>query len=168
MPRRARSASTQTTPMETQTAPARGRRTPLEEGLELWSQFARETGQTASEFLRKFSEEQQKSYTVWLESFQRASRPGQAPSEGREAQARLQEWNRRTEEINARLREAMSAAMEPQRQLVDLWSRALFPMSRASNPGPSRPTPPAAPTTGAPTSSSERGTVGRRWLEQHI
>ncbi len=72
---------------------------PLEEGIELWTRFARETGETVTEFLRRFGEEQQKNYESWVASLNDATRTTSRDRETQEVQSRLEEWNRRAEEI---------------------------------------------------------------------
>ncbi|MDE1821361.1 MAG: hypothetical protein KGJ23_13240 [Euryarchaeota archaeon] len=102
-------------------------RAPLEEGLELWTRFARETGETVTEFLRRFGEEQQKNYESWSTSLADVTRPAMRDRGTQEVQTRLEEWNRRAEEIGTRVRDAFQTALEPQKELLDAWVKPFLP-----------------------------------------
>ncbi len=145
----------------------------LQQSLVAWDRFARDTGATATEFLRRFSEEQRRAYGSWMRAVNEASQPSTpAPTRREEVRSRLEEWNRRTEEIDSSLREAILASAQPQRDLMDLWVRSLFP-SRPASAGTSRQedrpkgeAPPVASTVPSePTPSSAQG---RRWIERHL
>lgn len=107
--------------------PAQNLRAPIEEGVELWTRFARETGETVTDFLRRFGEEQQKNYESWVASVSDAARPAAHDRETQEVQSRAEEWNRRAEEIGARIRDAFQAGLEPQRDLFEAWVRPFLP-----------------------------------------
>lgn len=100
---------------------------PVEEGMNLWTRYARETGETVSEFLRRFGEEQQKSYDAWSASLSEAVRPKFQPPRPETVRARLEEWNRRAETIGARVREAFETSLAPQRELLELWAKPFLP-----------------------------------------
>ncbi len=100
---------------------------PLEEGIELWTRFARETGETVTEFLRRFGEEQQKNYESWVASLNDVTRTTSRDRETQEVQSRLEEWNRRAEEIGARVRDAFQTASSPQKELFETWTRPFLP-----------------------------------------
>jgi len=102
--------------------------TPLEDGMNLWTRYARETGETVTDFLRRFGEEQQKSYDSWAANVTEAVRPKSRPPEVDAARARFEEWNRRAEEIGTRVREAFETGLTPQRELLDLWAKPFLPM----------------------------------------
>jgi hypothetical protein len=123
-----------TPPTETpRAAPAAARsspsapRSPVEESLELWTRFARQTGETVTEYLRRFGDEQQKNYESWSTSLRDATRPTTRPQEVEEVRARLEEWNRRAEEIGARVRDAFQTNLGPQQELFDLWVKPFLP-----------------------------------------
>jgi hypothetical protein len=105
---------------------------PIERGMDLWSRYARETGETVTEFLRRFGEEQQKSYEAWAANVE-TLRPKVRPPEVDMVRARLDEWNRRAEDVGARVREAFDASLAPQRDLLDLWVRPLLPANATSD-----------------------------------
>ena len=100
---------------------------PLEESLDLWTRFAQQTGETVTEYLRRFGKEQQKNYESWAASLRDATRPASHTREAEEVRARFQEWNRRAEEIGERVREAFMATLTPQRELIDLWVKPFLP-----------------------------------------
>jgi hypothetical protein len=101
--------------------------TPIEESIDLWTHFAQQTGETVTEYLRRFGEEQQKNYEAWAASVRDATRPSARASETEEAQARFQEWNRRAEEVGARIRDALQTTIAPQKELFDLWVKPFLP-----------------------------------------
>ncbi len=100
---------------------------PVEESLELWTRFARQTGETVTEYLRRFGGEQQKNYETWTASLRDAARPVAREKEADEVQARFQEWNRRAEEIGERVRDAFQTNLGPQKELIDLWVKPFLP-----------------------------------------
>jgi hypothetical protein len=102
-------------------------KSPIEEGLELWAQFARETGETVTEYLRRFGEEQQKNYESWMSSFRDATKPSSGSMGTEELKVRIEEWNRRAQEVGERIREAFVKTMEPQKDLLDLWVKPFLP-----------------------------------------
>jgi hypothetical protein len=108
-------------------APPMNPRNPIEESLDLWTRFAQQTGETVTEYLRRFGDEQQKNYESWAASFRDATRPATRQKETDEVQARFEEWNRRAEEIGTRVRDAFQTALEPQKELMDLWVTPLLP-----------------------------------------
>lgn len=140
MPRKGsrKSKTTTTTPTETTRTTSSPREestrtsststsAPLEQGLNLWTQFAKETGETISEYLRRFGEEQQKNYESWMTSVADATHPSARDREIQEAQTRLEEWNRRAEEIGNQVRDAFQGAFEPQKDLFTTWVKPFLP-----------------------------------------
>ncbi len=165
MPRRTTSTRLSRPPKKTDPSGSTARRSPMEEGVDLWTRFAMETGKTATEFLRRFSEEQQKAYSSWIGAFSKPSAAPPVASASEEGRSRQEEWTRRTQEVGDRLREAFQTAMVPQRQAMDLWMRTVFPASRSVKEG----TLPA----GAPGTTSSRPPIGpgvarRRWIEGRV
>jgi hypothetical protein len=102
-------------------------RTPIEESIDLWTRFAQQTGETVTEYLRRFGDEQQKNYEAWAASVRDATRPSSRPTETEEVRARFQEWNRRAEEVGARIRDALQTTVGPQKEMFDLWVKPLLP-----------------------------------------
>jgi len=117
----------------TSTASSKGARSsepiasPVEENLNLWTRYARETGETVTDFLRRFGEEQQKSYDSWAASFTEAARPKARPPEIDAARAQFEEWNRRAEQIGTRVLEAFEMGLAPQRELLERWAKPFLP-----------------------------------------
>lgn len=109
------------------TPPKAASRTPIEESLDLWTRFAQQTGDTVTEYFRRFGNEQQKTYEAWAASARDATRPPSRPSETEEAQARFQEWNRRAEEVGARIRDALQSTIGPQKDMFALWAKPFLP-----------------------------------------
>lgn len=112
--------------------PRTSHRNPLEESFELWTRFARQTGETVTEYLRRFGEEQQKNYESWATSLRDATRPMAHSRETEEVQARFQEWNRRAQEIGERVRDAFLTSLGPQKELIDLWVKPFLPKEATS------------------------------------
>jgi len=100
---------------------------PFEAGLEMWTQYARETGEAVTEFLHRFGDEQQKTYTAWAASVSEAARPKLQEAEAPSVRARFDEWNRQAEEVGQRVREAFEKSFAPQRELLELWVKPLLP-----------------------------------------
>jgi hypothetical protein len=104
-----------------------GLNAPIEEGLALWTRYARETGDTVTDFLRKFGEEQQKSYETWAANLSESLRPKYRPPAAEAVRTRLEEWNRQAEEVGARVRDAFEKSLTPQRELLELWVKPFLP-----------------------------------------
>lgn len=102
-------------------------KSPIEEGLELWARFARDTGETVTGYLRRFGEEQQKNYESWMSAVRDASKPSLRVMGTDELNARVEEWNRRAQEVGERIRDAFLKTMEPQKELLELWVKPLLP-----------------------------------------
>jgi len=107
--------------------PSEATRNPIEEGLDLWTRYARETGETVTDFLRRFGEEQRKSYDAWASTLSEAVRPKLAATEAPAVQARFDEWNRQSAEVGSRVREAFEKSLAPQRELLELWAKPFLP-----------------------------------------
>lgn len=95
--------------------------------MNLWTRYSRETGETVTDFLRRFGEEQQKSYDTWSANLTEALRPKFHPPEAQAVRARFEEWNRQAELIGARVREAFETSLAPQRELLELWAKPFLP-----------------------------------------
>lgn len=99
----------------------------IEQGLSLWTQYARETGESVADFLRRFGEEQQKSYETWAANLPDALRPKLRPADARVAQERFDKWTHQAEEIGNRVREAFETTLKPQAELLELWTKPFLP-----------------------------------------
>lgn len=107
-------------------------KTPFQEGYEVWTRFAKQTGDTFGEYLRRFGEEQQKNYERWMTTLRESSSPS-PPGRGRdEMKARMEEWNRVSREIADRVTEAFLSSLGPQRQTFELWMRPFLPKEGSS------------------------------------
>ena len=100
---------------------------PIEEGLALWTRYARETGATVTDFLRQFGEEQQKGYDTWAAALSETLRPKYRPPAAEAVRTRFDEWNRQAEEVGARVRDAFEKSLAPQRDLLELWVKPFLP-----------------------------------------
>jgi hypothetical protein len=69
-------------------------RAPIEEALSLWTQYARDTGETVTEFLRRFGDEQQKVYDTWAANLSAAASPKPRVPGAEDVRRRLDAWNR--------------------------------------------------------------------------
>jgi hypothetical protein len=129
-PGRPRKSKPTTTPNEASAPSSPPKATgpsPLEESIDLWTRFSQQAGETVTEYLRRFGDEQQKNYEAWAASVRDATHASSRSSETEEAQARFQEWNRRAEEVGARIREALQTTVAPQKELFDLWVKPFLP-----------------------------------------
>jgi len=128
---RTRAAPRKTKPMgATDPGPARPSEpmgAPVEEALGLWARYARETGETVADFMRRFGEEQQKSYESWNAQLTESLRPKAPKTEADAARARFEEWNRQAEAIGKRIREAFETSLAPQRELFEQWAQPFLP-----------------------------------------
>jgi len=107
-------------------------RSPFEEGFELWARSARETGDTVTEYLRRFGEEQQKSYESWASAYRDMSQPRGHGKDTEEVRERFDEWNRRAQDIGEAVRDAFLKMLEPQKELLDLWLKPSLPKEPTS------------------------------------
>jgi hypothetical protein len=105
----------------------RSAKTPLEEGVDVWTHFAKQTGDTFEEFLRRFGEEQQKNYERWVAALKETSTPPPAGAGKEEMRARLDQWNKVSKEIADRVTEAFLSTLGPQRETFEKWMRPLLP-----------------------------------------
>jgi hypothetical protein len=129
-PGRPRKSETNASPREEvpRTSPPKANgRNPIEESMDLWTHFAQQTGETVTEYLRRFGDEQQKNYEAWAASARDATQPTTRPSDAEEVQARFQEWNRRAQDVGARIRDALQTTLGPQKELLDLWVKPFLP-----------------------------------------
>lgn len=108
-------------------APPRAHPSPFEESVELWTRFSKQTGETVTEYLRRFGEEHQRNYETWATSLRDATRSTERERELKEVRSRFDEWNRRAEEIGGRVREAFQKTVEPERELFELWMKPFLP-----------------------------------------
>jgi hypothetical protein len=99
----------------------------FEQGLNVWTRFARETGETVTEFLHKFGDEQQKNYVAWAAKLSEAGRPKLQETEAPLVRARFDEWNRQADELGRRIREAFERSFSPQRELFEQWVKPFVP-----------------------------------------
>jgi hypothetical protein len=109
------------------TGRTRSTKTPLEEGMDVWTQFAKQTGDTFGEFLRRFGEEQQKNYERWVAALKETSMASPAGAGKEEMKARLEQWNKVSREISERVTEAFLTTLGPQRETFEKWMRPLLP-----------------------------------------
>ncbi|MDE1819657.1 MAG: hypothetical protein KGI98_02245 [Euryarchaeota archaeon] len=146
MPRKTRTTSSEPAPTANPRTTTTNAPASLSNGMEVWTRFVAETGKTATEFLTRFSEQQQKSYASWIETFNRtASTPRNAEEEA-DAESRREDWSRRTTELGDRMREAFQATLAPQRAMMDVWMRTFLPGSSSESAGRPTVASPAAPT----------------------
>jgi hypothetical protein len=123
------STTTETPRTETRTGPSR---TPLEEGMELWTGFARQSGDAIGEFLRHFGEEQQKNYERWVATLRDTSRPLPSVRETEDVEARFEEWNRVSRQIAEKVTDAFLTTMGPQRETFETIMRPFLPTEASS------------------------------------
>lgn len=108
-------------------APTTGARSPFEQSFELWTRFARETGEAVTDYLRRFGEEQQKSYESWASAMHDMGTPRARTQDAEEVRARFEEWNRRAAEVGEAVRDAFERTLEPQKELFNLWLKPFLP-----------------------------------------
>lgn len=168
MPRGRRASNVKRTPSEPPTAnpsATRPTRSPVDQGIVLWGEFARETGRTATEFLRRFSEEQQRTYSSWIEAASRSPHPSTEEKRAAESPSDLEEWGRRTEEITSSLRDVVRASLGPSWEIAELWMRPFLPQVPRTSKASERTGGSSAGSTVGPSTPSSSG---RRWIEEHI
>jgi hypothetical protein len=102
-------------------------RTPFQEGYDVWTKFAKQTGDTFGEYLRRFGEEQQKNYERWVASLRESSAAAPSAQTKDEMKARVEEWNKVSREIADRLTEAFLSTLGPQRETFETWMRPFLP-----------------------------------------
>jgi hypothetical protein len=124
MPQAKKTNAKSTTSTNTRTGSAK---TPLEEGIDVWTHFAKQTGDTFGEFLRRFGDEQQKNYERWVAALKETSTPPPAGAGKEEMRARLEQWNKVSKEIADRVTEAFLTTLGPQRETFEKWMRPLLP-----------------------------------------
>ncbi len=108
-------------------APAGSSKSPFQEGYEVWTKFAKQTGDTFGEYLRRFGEEQQKNYERWVATLRESTTPSASRRGSDEMKARMEEWNRVSREIADRVTEAFLTMLGPQRDTFETWMRPFLP-----------------------------------------
>lgn len=99
----------------------------VEQAMDVWVRYARETADSVTDFLRRFGEEQQKNYETWAANASEGMRPKAESAGGESARTRLDAWNRQAEEVGTRIREAFMSSWKPQRELLELWAKPWLP-----------------------------------------
>lgn len=108
-------------------ASAGSARTPFQEGYDVWTKFAKQTGETFGEYLRRFGEEQQKNYERWVASLRESSTAVPSVEAKDEMRARVEQWNKVSREIADRVTEAFLSTLGPQRETFETWMRPFLP-----------------------------------------
>jgi hypothetical protein len=109
------------------TAPTSSSRTPLQEGYDVWTQFARQTGETFGEYLRRYGEEQQKNYERWVATVRESAASAPSGRAKDEMKARLEQWNKVSREIADRVSDAFLSTLGPQKETFETWMRPFLP-----------------------------------------
>jgi hypothetical protein len=101
-----------------------GRSQPGEEYMTAWMSFAKEMGDTAEDFVKKFGEEQQKNYEQWVATVQDGSKPRPSLDDIKEMGERFQQWTSVAQEIGQRIKESFSTSTDLQKEFFSAWSQA--------------------------------------------
>jgi hypothetical protein len=102
-------------------------KTPFQEGYEVWTKFAKQSGDTFGEYLRRFGEEQQKNYERWVATLRESSTSAPRIFGRDEMKARVEQWNKVSREIADRVTEAFLSTLGPQRETFETWMRPFLP-----------------------------------------
>jgi hypothetical protein len=114
------------------TAKSTSTRTPWGEGYDVWTKYAKQTGDTFGEYLRRFGEEQQKNYERWVSTLRDGSAPTRSEQAREEMKARMEQWNKVSREIADRVTEAFLSSLGPQRETFETWMRPFLPKEGSS------------------------------------
>ncbi len=97
--------------------------TPGEEFIGSWVKFAEDLGETATETIRRFGEEQQREYEKWVATTKEAARPRPTETDVKEVAARFQQWTEMADEVGRKIVDAMTTGVNTQKDLFEAWSR---------------------------------------------
>ena len=100
---------------------------PGEEYLSTWVNFAKELGETTTESIKRFGEEQQRLYERWSAAAKDVSQPRPTQEDLREVTARYQEWTHLAEEVGQKVADALTTGSNVQKDLFTAWSRTAVP-----------------------------------------
>jgi len=94
-----------------------------EEFMHAWMGFAKEMGDTAGEFVKRFGEEQQKNYEQWMAAVQDGTKPRPSIEDVREVGERFQQWSGLAQEIGERIKEVFTTGTDLQKEFFAAWSQ---------------------------------------------
>lgn len=129
--RKGRQKSTTTTTSGTTVTETRTTETPKantqtgEEYLNAWVNFAKALGDTTTDFVRKFGEEQQHSYERWVAVATDSVQPRPTEEDVKEVTAKFGEWKDIAEEVGRKVQEAFTTGQNVQKDLFAAWSKAI-------------------------------------------
>lgn len=115
--------STTTTPTEGQ-PPRRSNHSAQEDYVNVWLGFAKEVGETTSDFVRRFGDEQQKNYEQWASTLRNQAKPRPTTEDLNDARTRFEAWNQVAQEIGAKVSEAFTSVQDLQKNFFENWSRS--------------------------------------------
>lgn len=105
-----------------QDSPRTGESLPSEDYVKVWSNFAKEIGDTTTDFVKRFGEEQQKSYEQWIASTQAQGTPRPTADDLQEVTSRFEEWNTLAQEIGKKVADAFKAGTDLQKEFLGSWT----------------------------------------------
>lgn len=122
-----------TEPRETKTSPPDQPifGNPGEEFISTWVKFAEDLGNTATDTIRRFGEEQQREYEKWVSAAKEAARPRPTETDVREVADRFQQWTQMADEVGRKIVDALTTGVNVQKDLFEAWGRTASAAPRA-------------------------------------
>jgi gas vesicle protein len=100
------------------------RNQPGEEYMNAWMDFAKEMGDTAEAFVKRYGEEQQKNYEQWMSTVQDGTKARPSLENVKEVGERFQQWAGLAQEIGERIKESFTSGSDLQKEFFAAWSQA--------------------------------------------
>lgn len=104
-------------------APQGGKTLPPEDYVKVWTNFAKEIGETTTDFVKRFGEEQQKNYEQWVATAQAQGTPRPTAEELQDVTSRFEEWNILAQEIGKKVSDAFKSGTDLQKEFLSGWSQ---------------------------------------------
>jgi gas vesicle protein len=95
-----------------------------EDYMTAWMSFAKEMGDTAEDFVKRFGEEQQKNYDQWVATVQNGTAPRPSLDDIKEVGERFQQWTGLAQQIGQRIKESFTTGTDLQKEFFTAWSQA--------------------------------------------
>jgi gas vesicle protein len=92
--------------------------------MAVWMGYAKEMGDSAGDFVKKFGEEQQKNYEQWMAAVQDGSKPRPSVEDMKEVGERFQQWSSLAQEISEKIKEVFTTGTDLQKEFFAAWSQA--------------------------------------------
>jgi hypothetical protein len=93
-----------------------------EEYMNAWMSFAKEMGDTATDFVKRFGEEQQKNYEKWVATVQDGANSQVSPEDIKEVGERFKQWTSFAQEMGQRVKDSFTPSSNLQKDFLDAWN----------------------------------------------